>query len=204
MILLDNDALLKLAAYDLLEEALRSLQVAHDDVAVLSTAKYALLPAKNRLLRCKDEDTADRLEAFLGACSVIPQDEIAPELLDELTGIQSLDTGEAVLFAFAATNPNARVVTGDKRAIGALATARVASDLQGRVMVVESLFEVMTAREVEPVQTKVRNKPAIDKSLANIFGRTAAASVESVREGLASYVSYIARETGGLLWRPPG
>lgn len=203
MILLDNDALLKLAAYDLIDEALRALHVEHGEVAVLPTAKYALLPAKNRLLRCKDEETANRLEAFLGSCSIIPQEEIASELLDELTDIQSLDSGEAVLFAFAATHSGAKVVTGDKRAIGALASARVAEELQGRVMALESLFEVMASLAFEPVQVKVRAKPAADKSLTNIFGRTHAASVDSVRDGLTSYIGHMVKQTGGLLWRPP-
>ncbi|MFB9128618.1 hypothetical protein E2553_24615 [Paraburkholderia dipogonis] len=203
MILLDNDVLLKLASYDLIDEALKALDVQRGQVSVLSTAKYSLLPAKNRLQRCKDEETANRLEAFLKTCPVVSQDAIAPELLDELTNIQSLDSGEAVLFAFAASNRDAVVVTGDKRAISALMNARVAEDLQGRVMALESLFEVMTAEEVEPVQAKVRAKPAVDKTLSNVFGKSYAASAGSVREGLASYINHMKGQTGGLLWRPP-
>jgi hypothetical protein len=203
MILLDNDALLKLASYDLIDEALQSLQLKPGDVAVLPTAKYALLPTRNRLLRCKDEQTASRLEAFLAACSVIPQEQISPELLDKLTGIQSLDAGEAVLFAYAASNPDAIVVTGDKRAVGALATADVADALSGRVMVLESLVAAMVLDAFAPVQEKVRSKPQVDKSLANVFGRSAPASIDGVVEGLDSYIRYLIEQTGALLWRPP-
>ncbi|MFT4503203.1 hypothetical protein [Caballeronia sp. 15711] len=203
MILLDNDVLLKLASYDLIDEALDALQVHAEEVFVLAQAKYSLLPAKNRLLRCKDEETANRLEAFLAACAVIPQDAIAPELIDELIGIKSLDSGEAVLFAYAATHTDAVVVTGDKRAIAALMNSHVAGDLQGRVMALESVFQAMTVGDVETVQVKVRAKPAADKSLANVFGKSYVASADSVREGLKSYINHMVEQTGGLLWRPP-
>lgn len=203
MILLDNDVLLKLATYDLIDEALNALKVQPEQVSVLPTAKYSLLPAKNRLKRCKDEQTAVRLEAFLKTCSVISQDAIAPELVDELVGIQSLDSGEAVLFAYAATHADTIVVTGDKRAISALMSSDVTANIQGRVMTLESVFQVMTALEVELVQVKVRAKPTADKSLTNVFGKSQAASVDSIREGLKSYINDIVKKTGGLLWRPP-
>ena len=172
MILLDNDVLLKLAIYDLIDEALNALKVRPEQVSVLPTAKYSLLPAKNRLKRCKDEQTADRLEAFLMTCSIISQDGIMPELIDELIGIQSLDSGEAVLFAYAATHAEAIVLTGDKRAISALMHSNVVANMQGRVMALESVFQVMTMTGVESVQRKVRAKPAADKSLANVFGKS--------------------------------
>jgi len=203
MILFDNDVLLKLATYDLIDEALDALKVASSQVSVLATAKYSLLPAKNRLLRCKDEQTADRLEAFLKACVIISQDKIAPELVDGLAGIQSLDSGEAVLFAYAATHADSLVVTGDKRAISALMKSEVADKLQGRVMALESVFQVMTAQEVEPVQVKVRANLGADKSLANVFGKSYVASADSVREGLKSYINDMVNKTGGLLWKPP-
>ncbi|WP_322104833.1 hypothetical protein [Paraburkholderia sp. J41] len=203
MILFDNDVLLKLATYDLIDEALNALELRPEQVSVLSTAKYSLLPAKNRLLRCKDEETADRLDAFLKACAVISQDAIAPELVDELASIQSLDSGEAVLFAYAATHDDSVVVTGDKRALSALMKSPIAEKLQGRVMALESVFEVMTAQNVEPIQVKVRAKPTTDKSLSNVFGKSYAASAESVREGLRSYINHMVGQTGDLLWRPP-
>jgi hypothetical protein len=64
-ILIDNDALLKLARYGLLDEALALFECTATDVRVLAAAKYRLLPAKNRLRFCKDEESAARLEAFL-------------------------------------------------------------------------------------------------------------------------------------------
>jgi hypothetical protein len=50
-ILIDNDALLKLARYGLLDEAVALFECTPTDVRVLATAKYRLLPAKNRCLR---------------------------------------------------------------------------------------------------------------------------------------------------------
>lgn len=203
LILLDNDALLKLCSYDLFDQALNTLSASPDDVYVLPTAKYSLLPAKSRLKRCKDALTADRLEQVLKHVKVLSQEVTNLETLDALLNFPGLDSGEALLITHATEMNDALIITGDKRAVAALASVdeleNIASQLEGKVCTLELLIKQVSIDNFTSTQQKIRNKPDTDKSLTNIFGTTTAASNESVLEGLNSYINHIKKATGGLL-----
>ncbi|MGA3941091.1 hypothetical protein ACI2TU_07790 [Ralstonia nicotianae] len=203
-ILLDNDALLKLVRYDLLDAALDALQATRDDVQVLAQSKYVLLPAKDRLKRCKDEASATRLEEFLASAARIDAERIDADALDALTAQPNLDAGEALLLATAATDRDTLVVTGDKRALVALCSdhslASVQQSLEGRVITLEILFALLTQHEHELVQHQVRSNPDVDRALGNIFGVSSPANRDSVREALLSYINSLREVVGKLLY----
>jgi hypothetical protein len=87
---------------------------------VLATAKYALLPAKDRLRRCKTEQCATRLESFLSRVTKLSADDADATTLDALAERPGIDAGEAVMFAVAAYKSDSFIITGDKRALEAL------------------------------------------------------------------------------------
>ncbi|OYD88506.1 hypothetical protein CDG77_23300 [Nostoc sp. 'Peltigera membranacea cyanobiont' 213] len=205
-ILIDNDALLKLARYNLLDEVIASFNCTSTNLFVLATAKYSLFPAKNRLRFCKEEISASRLEAFLQKCNSLNAQSADPELLDALNAVQNIDAGEALLLATGATNQGSLVITGDKRSLIALCTndsvAQVSRSLAGRVVSLELVFLLLVEHQFTYVQECVRAKPDIDKALKIVFGVTAPASFEVVQEGLASYISHLRSATGTLLYTP--
>jgi hypothetical protein len=187
-ILIDNDVLLKLARYGLLDEAIALFECTPTDVRVLATAKYRLLPAKNRLRFCKDEESAARLEAFLKTSNPLDAGLADPDLLDVLNAVPNIDAGEALLFAVGANNRDTLVITGDKRSLAALCShdsvADVSKALAGRVVSMEVLFSMLTEYQFTLIQERVRDKPDVDMTLKIVFGVTVPADFESVKEGL--------------------
>lgn len=205
-VLLDNDAMLKLSQYGLLDSALAVLGTDVEAVRVLNTARYSLLPTNNRLKRCKDEAAANRLEAFLEKATPINTDNLDADTLDALTSFQGIDPGEAVLFAAASSDTNALLVTGDKRAIAALSSnyglSQITSKLEGRIYSLEAIVALLVKKDFELTQHFVRQQPQVDKALTNIFGVSSAASFISVEEGLRSYIQHMRNSTGLLLAYP--
>lgn len=204
---IDNDALLKLAIYDLLDTALVMFDIRPEDVHVLATAKYVLLPAKDRLRRCKTEECAARLESFLSKATKLSADGASATTLDALTAKPGIDAGEALMLAVAVSNVDSFIITGDKRALEALQVDQgldsVREVLAGRVLSIELLFSFLVEGDFGQVQARVRSQPSVDKALTNIFGVSAPASLESVRAALDSYVGHLRRLTGALLHPPP-
>jgi hypothetical protein len=206
-ILIDNDALLKLARYGLLDEAVALFECNPTDVRVLATAKYQLLPAKNRLKFCKDEESAARLEAFLKTSNQLDAGLADPDLFDVLNAVPNIDAGEALLFAVGATNRDTLVITGDKRSLKALCSddsaTHVSNSLAGRVVSMEVLFLMLIERQFAFIQERVRAKPDVDMTLKIVFGVTVPVNFESAREGLDSYIRDLLSVTGTLLYVPP-
>jgi hypothetical protein len=206
-ILIDNDALLKLARYGLLHEAVALFGCTPTDVRVLAAAKYSLLPVRNRLRFCEDEESAARLEAFLRTSQPLDAGSAEPDLLDVLNAIQNIDAGEALLLAVGATNRDTLVITGDKRSLAALCShdsvAHVSNALAGRVVSMEVLFSILVEHQFAHVQECVRLKPNVDKALSIVFGVTTPANFNSVREGLNSYIRHLRNVTGALLYPTP-
>ncbi len=207
LILIDNDALLKLARYGLLDEAVALFGCTLTDVRVLATAKYSLLPAKDRLRLCKDAESASRLEAFIRASKPLDAGSANPNLLDELNAVQNIDAGEALLLAVGATDGNTLVITGDKRSLAALCShnsvTHVSSALAGRVVSMEVLFShLLVEYQFAHVQTCVRSKPDADMALKIAFGVSTPATLESVQVALNSYIRQSRNSTGALLYSP--
>jgi hypothetical protein len=205
-ILIDNDALLKLARYGLLDEAVALFESTPTDVRVLATAKYRLLPAKNRLRFCKDEESAARLEAFLKTSNPLDAGLADPDLLDVLNAVPNIDAGEALLFAVGANNRDTLVITGDKRSLATLCSHDSVTDvskaLAGRVVSMEVLFSMLTEYQFTLIQERVRDKPDVDITLKILFGVTVPADFESVKKGFNSYISDLRSRTGTLLYVP--
>lgn len=204
---IDNDALLKLAIYDLIDTALTMFNFQPGDIHVLATAKYALLPAKNRLRHCKTEESAERLEVFLSKATKLNAESVDSEVLDALSAKPCIDPGEALMFAMATSDLDSNIITGDKRALAALhdgsGLESVRNALAGRVLCLELLFLFLVEGDFGRVQASVRSQPNVDKALTNAFGVSAQASLASVRAALNSYVQHLRHLTGELLHPSP-
>lgn len=123
---LDNDIILKGASYGFLADLLAALPDGPFSHGVLGAARF-MLPKKlakktvNRMDKAKAE-----LVAALAELEVLEPDEIEQRLAADLQfnaqqANLPLDAGEAQLIAIVITRKLAHLLTGDKRAIGALA-----------------------------------------------------------------------------------
>jgi hypothetical protein len=202
-LLIDNDAVLKLARYGLLTITLDAFGLSPNFVYVLPTAKYSLLPSTRRLHRCKDERTANSLEEFFSVANVLASDSADYTLVDLLSEQEGIDAGEAIMFAIAAQDQNAFVLTGDKRALAALRSADAASAISDalteRMLTLEIVFASLIQYDFTVVQEYVRTQPTVDKALSNAFGVVAPASFQSVQDALNSYIAHLKNVTDPLL-----
>ncbi|MBI5545493.1 MAG: hypothetical protein HY901_16530 [Deltaproteobacteria bacterium] len=193
---LDNDAALKLAALDLLDEALEVLGATREEVFILASAPFAILKGKKR----PPEPVASRLDTFFGQVG-----RAGGPNADDLKALQStpgIDAGEAILFSLTAAEPGSILLTGDKRSLRALAGAEAHEVLRrsiaGRVICFEQILNrIVRHQGFGAVIGKLVAAISWDKSLAAILGSTPTS--HSVDEGLASYIRSLRDETGALL-----
>lgn len=208
----DNDAVLKLCAYGLWDEACAVLGVT--EVRTLATARFVFRSYAGKAdltSRYTPAGLARALAVAERATPVAVPAETAERdaLIQAARRLQSetvsMDAGEALLFASASQYlTGVFLTTGDKRALRALAVIPegrgICERLSGRVLCVEQLVSRLVEHVGLPaVQQCVMGVPTCDGTLTNVFGRSRPASAGSVAEGLESYVGALRAETGSLL-----
>ncbi|MGY4661155.1 hypothetical protein ACVWZ9_001949 [Pseudomonas chlororaphis] len=200
----DNDVILKLAQYGILEHLLKLFpgQDGHVQLLVLDSARYKLLPKRNRTELCKSEEVALRIEAFLDIATKLTLGDVDIDLLERLNAAPGIDAGEALLFAAAANGAEGRVLTGDKRALAGLAEQNfdyIGPLLINKVITLEALIQGFVELDYTATQHTVRSNPFVDKALTMVFGVSEAASEENVEAGLGSYVGHVRKSLGEIL-----
>ena len=208
---LDNDVLIKLAAYRLLADGLEALGGAND-VGVLGAAKFVVPSA---IARSGDRivDKEGAIAAWHAVVNIVEdleptEEEVAIAALIERHASRrglSLDTGESQLFAMTIERQIKRVVTGDKRAITAADNLRADVDLieqlDGRVVcleqVVERLVELLGSQYVRGAICQERGA---DRSLTiSMSCGVAAGGAPFSLDGLHSYIADIRKNAESLL-----
>lgn len=204
----DNDVLIKLAAYQLLADGLEALGGA-PAVGVLGAAKFVVPSAITRSGdRIADKDGA--VAAWLAIVDIVEdlepdEDEVAIAALIELHASRQglpLDAGESQLFAMTIGRRIKRIVTGDKRAIAAGEHLRpdvpVIAQLDGRVVcleqVVERLVELMGS---QPVRSAICRESRTDRALTISMSCASGAAFDV--DGLLSYIADIRKDAPSLL-----
>ena len=137
IVLSDNDILFKLAHCDLFDEFLAYIRVPAASVAILHTCIFKL-----RKLLKSDPIVLARLENFCARVTEIRDDQVDTGILETIMSTGA-DAGEAILAAKVAATPGSFLITGDKRAVKALAKlpdGLAKRALQGRVLCFEELI----------------------------------------------------------------
>lgn len=194
-LLIDTDAFCKLAAADLLDEALALLGVDRAQCATLPALPHML--ARGSLLKKYGDHEADRIRKLAGLFPVAPTS--SSTWLDVLSAEFSIDPGEAQLFALAA-DQGIRILTGDKRALEALAkVSSIHPYLSGRVVTLEPVLMGLANRMPDE---ELRRKGKV-LGQHDSMARAVFASVGSVLcEALDSYMRDLESRTKPLeLWR---
>jgi hypothetical protein len=194
--LADNDIIHKLAACDLLDDALAALSLARTDVYVLPTAKYKFGITQRNAARAEQRYGAEvfvRIRDFLTSVREISIPGL-PEELQLLAGVDGIDPGEAVLFAATAQFEQYLLATGDKNSLRALASTSVcrsiAQRIRGHVLCLEQLVKRVIQHCGFPyVKDKIIPARACDTALHVAFGSGANAIEANVLAVLDHYIN---------------
>lgn len=205
--LADNDVLIKGASYRLLEEF--PAAGAHV-VGVLGAARFVVRSALEGQPRLHDRNGAiGAWESFLEAAVELEPSEAELELATALETVAAelglgLDVGESQLCAMAIARPDALVLTGDKRAIGAMEELRVEVDelqhLDGRVACLEQVLQSLCdALGPELVRKQVCAEPGADRAVSICFSCASGDAVTFDPAGLTSYVEAMRADAPNVL-----
>jgi hypothetical protein len=203
--LLDNDAIFKLAACDLLGEFLKAIGITPDDVFVHPAAAYQIPASRGKQDKVDRYTTEglDRAAEFVRSVRVVER--VKDEEVAALAQVREIDDGEAILFAATAFLSDCRLITGDKRSLRALMLTRdcdpILKRIEGRVICFEQTV-LMCIRQCGFDEVKRRVLPVIgcDTALRVAFGSGEQAQETSVIETLESYIGELRATTGSLLW----
>ena len=205
--LLDNDVVLKISAYQLLEETLLQFTIDGTAPAMLGVGRFVLRKKAKRSERFVNTnavvasvaDAIDRLQLVEPTNEEV---ELAAAL--EESAIEAgvaLDTGEAQLLSVLIKRGSPIFATGDKRATEAI-TALAPPEITGRLVCLEQIFLCLLKQvPFVDVRHKVCQEPKADKAIASCFSCASIASSgfdpASTREGLRSYIESLRKASGG-------
>jgi hypothetical protein len=197
---MDNDVLQKTIAYGLFNSILTTIRVRHEVYGVLGTAKYVVSKKlkKNPPSRGLDAVLVD----FNAALQDLREIEPTPEEVEAAAYLEyqaqrldlELDTGESILCAVLLERQLNHILTGDKRAIGAVealsAAENISNDIASRLICLEQLFFwLVSAHDVHHVRTAVCSERVVDRVLTSCFScYSPEIPNESCIEGLKSYI----------------
>lgn len=192
MYFVDVDAICKLAHWDILSHLPGLLGCTWAEIATVSSLRY-------RAQRAVENPDGKLFRSSAAALTVVEcmakmSAMLVPDasILEDLNGITQVDPGEAVLIAVTLRDPAGMFITGDKRALRALAQHPLATRLAGRIVLVEQVLELcLNQNGREWLLTCIREHRAIDKAIAMIVGSNCDASLENLSAGLSSYIGEI-------------
>ncbi len=207
----DNDIVHKLAACNLLDDALSALGVSTENVRVLPTAKHKFGITKDhaKFKRKYGEVVFGRIRCFLEEVGEVDNPSVEDLLL--LDDVADIDRGEATLISATAAHSDYLLATGDKRCLGSLATNQacrpIADRLRGRAVCLEQIirkaiehsgFEHVKRRVVPAVC----REPSCDIALLAAFGSGLDAAESNVLHTLDAYIRDLQQKTESMLTTP--
>lgn len=205
-VLLDNDVVLKMASYRLGNELIIAATNEEIPPSILVVAKHVIRSLIDRSKKLMNKDAAKvELEAIFDKVQQLEptQEEIVLAADFEEAAVElalELDGGESILFAILLRRNARLIVTGDKRAIGALEQISTA-DGYGRVACFEQLIATIAASAVHSeLRIKVCAEPDADKAMTVCFScGQAGAKPSDIDEGLSSYINSVRRTAPNVL-----
>lgn len=190
-LLVDVDAIAKLAHWGLLEDLPSLTGESWDTISTIGSLRYRAQRASSnpdgKLFRCTGAALA--VLAAIGRMSDLP--EVSADDLSIFQDISGIDVGEAILLATLGNDPQRRLLTGDKRALRSLSEQAVGTrtGFAQRIIVIEQV--VLCALDVlgiEELRERICRIRGLDKAIDISMGSRCDASEEAVRTGLRSYI----------------
>jgi hypothetical protein len=209
LVLVDNDVLLKISAYDAPVEIFFVFSRGCHQIGALKVAEYVvkdLIKRRNRVV--KKERALAALEALSDVIQWLePEtDEIALAATYEEAAQREnlgLDTGESLLLAMLVLRWAKLLLTGDKRAI--ISIEHIASligvDIAGRVGCFEQLIlSILPHVNAGNFRSQIREEEDVDKAMSISFAcKSEDFSADDIRTALSSYVGDLRRKAANVL-----
>lgn len=199
-VLVDNDVLIKLAHWGLLDHFAQAMGVTWADVSAPPSLLFRAQRADTKLFR--DAAAARALAAHLATAQSLAPD---PAVVEALQGLPGLDAGEVLLIADLAKSPDAVLVTGDKRALAALAASGLRwlhPQLSGRILCLEQVLALIAKTHgPDDVVAGIDRHRELDIAARCAIGSTRPLPVEQLLDALESYIEDVRRQCGALLAR---
>ena len=192
MYFIDVDAICKLAHWSILLHLPDLLGCKWTDIATVSSLRYRA----QRAIESPDGKLFHSSAAALTVVECMTHMSAMPApdatVLESLNGIAQVDPGEAILIAVTLNDPTSLFITGDKRALRAVAKHPLAAHLAGKVALVEQVLELCLKQQGrEWLLINIQEHRGIDKAISMIVGSRCDASLENLSAGLGSYISEI-------------
>lgn len=206
-VLIDNDVIIKVSAYDLAAEILSTTEIENTPPAMLGVGRFVV---QDRLSRgrwlVEPERARASFDRLLAKIILLEPNEAELSAAAELEAAATrldldLDGGESQLLAVLIARGSRLLLTGDKRAVRAIAQV-AAADTEGRIASLEQLIaHLMRHSDLTELRARVCSEPGADRTLSICFGcnREAAPAIEEVRAGLSSYLRHLRGEAPGCL-----
>ncbi len=198
-LLVDNDALLKAAHWNLLDLVPQMVGTSWPAVSVLPQFPPRVARAEPKLFA--DAAVAKSLSSCLSTCRALPDPDLS--VVSALQGQPQLDAGEILLVGVLASEPDAFLLTGDKRALQSLcmpATLANIGTCPGRIICVEQLlWYALDQLGPDALVGRIRRWTPRDQTALAIVGSVGPKTENDLREGLRSYLRWINQRAPGLL-----
>lgn len=204
-LLIDVDAMCKLAHWNLLELLPEITGIEASACSTLESTRYRALKSlkkpDGKVFHC--EEAAEAVIAAVDGFRELPQPD--PSLLTRFQDVAGIDSGEAVMLARLIEDPDTLFLTGDKRALRSVAAmeASVRSIIAARVVPVECVIKcVLDLYGLDELRVRVCAWKSVDKAIAIVMGSRCDLAEAPVREGLTAYLAELQQLCEPSLIRP--
>lgn len=213
--LIDTDILLKTASYQLLKQMLVAVPFGVGAPAMIGAAQFVVAgklkkKLKGELLEAAKSHFSEAIQSIAALEPNADELKLAAKLESAALATEvDLDVGESQLCALMYSRGIGLMMTGDKRAIKAIATLsheESCAYVHGKIACLEQLVLWMIDHVgLNAIQPPVCAVPSVDTSLTMALGCHSGGSPEvSCKEGLASYINSIKAGAPDVLVAYPG
>lgn len=210
---IDNDIIKKLATFQLFDKTIQLFDASYEQVNILDTAKYKFEKDREKFeggRSKKAEDLVINYKQVLDLTKTLPnilESDIDQETFIQLSSIENIDSGEAILTSCAIkliqNNKSAQIFTGDKRFIKALAKVNlpiIQESLNHRLWCLEQLvLRNIESDGFETIRDLIVPVRECDKAIKNVFGSGLNSTSENSLTTLKIYIEECRQEAGNLL-----
>lgn len=202
IVVVDNDVMQALASWDLLGDLPGIFNVEPADLRVLDTARFRYQVKNPEKGRLKFGEAWDRIAAFLSTTPTVTTADA--EDMEAAANVVNFDDGELVLFSFASRTPDSIIITGDKRALEAVAKTATLQPMRerlaGRVVSLEQVLQRLFAkRGFEAVRDAVVTSSTTHMTARVVFGSGLLTTADSAHAALTSYFGQLVRLVPDLM-----
>jgi hypothetical protein len=200
---LDNDIILKLASIGLLQNIETIFNVESSSIFILPTAKPYIRNSKNVRDKYPPKIINDCLDT-IKKYSSIPGNYIDEKIIESLSIIPGIDSGEQVLFSIIPKTNDFLVLTGDKKALTHLWEAQgvesIKLALSGKIVCLEwIMLKLLESENFDFLSGQIKAANFCgDQEIRIVFNQAELTSGKA-KNGLQSYLDDLKKHTGNLL-----